>query len=83
MKLIPFIYTGPDSGVTLNVGTEDKPSFIDVLLRNKQRCELPDGHPVVATLQAQGFIQPEAEAAAAESAAEPKAGKTPTSTKKE
>ena len=79
MKLIPFIYTGPDSGVTLNVGTEDKPSFIDVLLRNKQRCELPEGHPVVATLQAQGSIQPAAEAAAAESAAGSKAGKTSTS----
>ena len=76
MKLIPFIYTGPASGVTLNVGTEDKPSFIDVLLRNKQRCELPEGHPVVATLQAQGFIKPEVVAAAADSAAAPLAGKT-------
>ena len=80
MKLIPFIYTGPDSGVTLNVGTEDKPSFIDVLLRNKQRCELPEGHPVVATLQAQGYIEPvEATAAEPEPVAAPKAGKTSTS----
>lgn len=82
MKLIPFIYTGPDSGVTLNVGTEEKPSFIDVLLRNKQRCELPEDHPVVATLQAQGFIKPEVAAAATDSTAAPQAGKT-TSTKKE
>ena len=73
MKLIPFTYQGPDSGVTLNVGTDKAPSFIDVLLRNGQRCELPEGHPVVATLQAQGFIQPVVEAT---DIAAPKAGKT-------
>ena len=73
-KLTPYVYSGPDSGVTLNVGTEKAPSFIDVLLRNGKRCELPDGHPVTATLQAQGYIKPEADAV--DTAAVLKAGKT-------
>ena len=81
MKMSPFIYKGPDSGVTLNVGTEKAPSFIDVLLRNGKRCELPEGHPVTATLQAQGYIKPEADAAAADTAAATKAGKSTTSVK--
>lgn len=65
-KLTPYVYSGPDSGVTLNVGTEDKPQFVDVLLRNQQRCELPADHPVTATLAAQGFITPLHEPAVAD-----------------
>lgn len=79
-KLTPFVYSGPDSGVTLSVGTEKEPSYIDVLLRDGQRCDLPADHPVTATLAAQGFIAPLQEPAAPEPV---QPAKTKTTTSKE
>lgn len=57
MKTQSYLYTGPDSGITLNTGTEKDPKYLDVLLRNGQPCELPSDHPATQTLQAQGYLQ--------------------------
>lgn len=72
-----FIYTGPNSAVTLKVsdgkgGLKDQ----DILFWNNQEVELPADHEMVAALQAQGYLKPVAAAPApqtAPAAPEPKA----------
>lgn len=54
-----FIYTGPNSAVTLKVsdgkgGLKDQ----DVLFWNKQEVDLPADHEMVGVLVAQGYLTP-------------------------
>ncbi|OIP06948.1 MAG: hypothetical protein AUK53_11750 [Betaproteobacteria bacterium CG2_30_59_46] len=54
-----FIYTGPNSAVTLKVsdgkgGLKDQ----DVLFWNKQEVDLPADHEMVSVLIAQGYLKP-------------------------
>lgn len=58
-----YIYTGPNSSVTLKVsdgkgGLKDQ----DVLFWNNQEVELPADHEMVASLVAQGYLKPVAAA---------------------
>lgn len=59
-----YVYSGPDSGITLNTGSKDKPQWQDVLLRSGGTVDLPEKHEAVQTLQAQGYLEPVADAAA-------------------
>lgn len=54
-----YIYTGPNSAVTLKVsdgkgGLKDQ----DVLFWSNQEVELPADHEMVASLVAQGYLKP-------------------------
>lgn len=58
-----YIYTGPNSAVTLKVsdgkgGLKDH----DVLFWNGQEVDLPADHEMVASLVAQGYLKPVAAA---------------------
>ncbi len=58
-----YIYTGPNSAVTLKVsdgkgGLKDQ----DVLFWNGQEVDLPADHEMVASLVAQGYLKPVAAA---------------------
>lgn len=58
-----YIYTGPNSAVTLKVsdgkgGLKDQ----DVLFWSNQEVELPADHEMVASLVAQGYLKPVAAA---------------------
>ena len=53
-----FMYNGPDSSISLNTGTKDRPQWQDVLLRHGAVVDLPERHEAVLTLQAQGYLMP-------------------------
>lgn len=53
-----FIYSGPLSGATLNVGTKEEPKALDVIFHNGKECELPEENPYVQTLIALGHLKP-------------------------
>lgn len=66
-----YIYTGPNSAVTLKVsdgkgGVKDH----DVLLWNGQEVDLPADHEAVASLVAQGYLKPVAAAPTAQAVPE-------------
>lgn len=58
-----YIYTGPNSAVTLKV-SDGKGGLKDqgVLFWNKQEVDLPADHEMVASLVAQGYLKPVAAA---------------------
>ena len=53
-----FQYSGPFSGVTLNIGTQDKPESLEVLLSPGCVIGLPEQHEYTQTLQALGYLTP-------------------------
>jgi hypothetical protein len=53
-----FLYTGPNSAVTLKVinKKDEPPVDVDVLFWNGQHVDLPADHEVTLSMQAQGLL---------------------------
>ncbi|MBB2778379.1 UNVERIFIED_ORG: hypothetical protein HNP28_003726 [Comamonas terrigena] len=72
-----YRYSGPTSGVTLNVDGKPK----EVMLHTGKDVELPESNEYVKTLVALGHLTPDQEQADSESADQPTAAKAAKVTK--
>lgn len=66
MKLKNYVYTGPDSGISIQTAAavaatdkapEEPAKVLDVVLRDGQEVELPQDNDAVKTLEAKGFLK--------------------------
>jgi len=53
-----FKYSGPISGITLNVGDSKKPEYKDFIFMQGQEYDLPENNKYVKTLIARDHLKP-------------------------